>query len=311
MPLRDLHMLPKVRDSLSFLYVEHCKVDQEAKAIALHDASGVTSVPCASLTALLLGPGTTITHAAVRALAENGCLAIWTGEEAVRVYAQGLGETRSSRRLLHQARLQSNDATRLQVVRRMYELRFTEQVDTAYTLEQLRGREGIRVRSAYQRASKETGVPWSGRSYRRDGWGETDPVNRALSVANSCLYGVCHAAIISAGYSPALGFIHTGNMLSFVHDIADLYKADVTIPLAFREAASSAAHLDTRVRYACRDMFREAKLLQRIVPDIDRVLNVSAEDEDEQPHGPSGLWDPSGDVRDGVNWAEPPEERER
>jgi CRISPR-associated protein Cas1 len=217
---------------VSYLYVEHCRIDQEDKAIALHDKNGKTPVPCASLVMLMLGPGTSITHAAIRALADNGCLVIWSGEENVRFYAQGMGETRSARNLLRQARLCSNPDRRLQVVLRMYQHRFDEPLGGGMTLRQIRGREGIRVRESYARASRATGVPWHGRSYVSTNWAAADPVNRALSCANSCLYGICHAAIVSMGYSPALGFIHTGKMLSFVYDIADLYKADLTIPLA-------------------------------------------------------------------------------
>jgi CRISP-associated protein Cas1 len=311
--MRDLHALPKLRDSLSYLYVEHCRVDQEEKAIALHDADGKTAVPCASLTMLLLGPGTTVTHAAMRALADNGCLAVWCGEEGVRLYAAGTGETRSARRLIVQAALVSNPTRRLEVVRRMYALRFPDPPDPSRSIEQLRGREGIRVRSAYQRASRESGVPWAGRTFSRDAWGASDPVNRALSSANSCLYGICHAAIISVGCSPGLGYIHTGKMLSFVYDIADLYKADVTIPLAFREAASSAPNIEMRVRHACRDAFRQARILERIVPDIDRCLGLGRGDGADEPDfdadeaAPGGLWDPDGVVQGGHNYAEPDE----
>lgn len=309
--MKDLHLLPKVRDSLSYLYVEHCKVDQEAKAIALHDAKGKVPVPCASLTLLMLGPGTSVTHAAIRALADNGCLVLWTGEEGVRMYAQGMGETRSARNLLRQAYLSSDPSRRLAVVMRMYRMRFAEPLDPELTLQQIRGKEGIRVREAYAQASRETGVAWSGRSYQRSDWHSADPVNRALSAANSCLYGVCHAAIVSAGYSPALGFIHTGKMLSFVYDIADLYKADITIPLAFRAAVEGADSLEGRVRRACRDAFHESRLLQRIVPDIDRLLEPERADGDEvgdfdsDEALPGGLWDPDGDpVPGGVNQAD-------
>ncbi|MGH9944483.1 MAG: type I-E CRISPR-associated endonuclease Cas1e [Pyrinomonadaceae bacterium] len=309
MGLKDLHVLPKVRDSLSYLYVEHCKVEQEDKAIALHDANGRTPVPCAGLTTLMIGPGTTITHAAVRALAENGCLVLWTGEMGVRFYAQGMGETRAARNLLRQARLSTNATARLQVVRQMYEMRFPEPLDPALTLQQIRGCEGIRVRESYARASRETGVKWAGRSYRRDSWAAADPVNRALSAANSCLYGVCHAAIVSAGYSPALGFIHTGKMLSFVYDVADLYKAEMTIPLSFRAAKEGDEDIEGRVRRACRDAFHAGRLLQRVVPDIERALGVplpAGEDEmfDAEDALPGGLWDPEkGAAEGGVNWA--------
>src|SRR6266508_2330800 len=272
--MNDLHVLPKVRDSNSYLYVEHKKIDQEDKAIALHDKAGKVAVPCANLTALLLGPGTSITHAAVKTLADNGCLVLWTGENGVRFYAQGMGETRSSRRLLHQARLCSDPQLRLRVVRRLYEMRFPDPLDPDLTLQQIRGREGIRVREAYARASRETGVEWTGRAYKRQAWGEADAVNRALSSANSALYGVCHAAIVAAGYSPALGFVHTGKMLSFVYDIADLYKVDLTIPTAFQAAAEGTHELERRVRRVCRDAFHDGRLLQRIVVDVDRVLGV-------------------------------------
>lgn len=318
MGIKDLHTLPKVRDSLSYLYVEHCRVDQDDKAIAFHDGGGKVPVPCASLVSLMLGPGTTITHAAVRTLAEHGCLVLWTGEMGVRFYAQGMGETRAARNLLHQARLVSTPEWRLRVVRRMYEMRFVEPLDESLTLQQIRGKEGIRVREAYAQASRETGVPWSGRSYRRDNWGSADPINRALSAANSCLYGVCHAAIVSAGYSPALGFIHTGKMLSFVYDIADLYKADLTIPLAFRAVAEDQTNLETRIRRACRDVFHDTRLLQRVIPDIERVLSVlspsenAEKDFDAEDALPGGLWDPlAGEMEGGVNWEMGGEELEQ
>jgi CRISP-associated protein Cas1 len=309
--IKDLHILPRVRDSWSFLYVEHCRVDQEAKAIAVHDVSGRVPVPCATLTLLMLGPGTTITHAAVHTLAESGCLVAWTGEGGVRFYALGTGETRSADQILRQARLVSRRDTRLQVVLRMYRMRFKEALDESLTLQQIRGKEGVRVRQAYAKASEEAGVVWKGRSYRRDAWTAADPVNRALSAANSCLYGVCHAAIVAAGYSPALGFIHTGKALSFVYDVADLYKADLTIPLAFQEAAAGPAGIETRVRHACRDWFRRERLLDRIVPDLDHALDVGAPveagdaDFDADAELPADLWDPDGArVPGGVNFGE-------
>jgi CRISP-associated protein Cas1 len=210
MSIKDLHTLPRVRDSWSYLYVDHCRVEQEQHAIAIFDEHGKTPVPCAALSVLMLGPGSTITHAAVHALADNGCLVLWTGESGVRMYAQGMGETRSSRNTLRQARLWSNPELRLRVVFNLYQMRFDEILDPGTTLRQVRGKEGARVRAAYAEASRETGVPWQGRHYKATQWERADPVNRALSAANSCLYGICHAAIVSAGYSPALGFIHTG-----------------------------------------------------------------------------------------------------
>jgi len=296
--MKDLRQLPKLRDSLSYLYVEHCRVEREEQSIALFDAEGRTPVPCANLALLLLGPGTRITHAAVSTLADNNCLLAWCGEEGVRLYAFGCGGTRGAATLLQQARLVSDPESRLAVAKRMYQMRFREEPDPHLNLEQLRGWEGRRVRDAYARASRETGVPWQGRSYDRTTWAGSDPVNRALSAANSCLYGVCHAAILSLGLSPALGFIHTGKALSFVYDVADLYKTEVTIPVAFEVAAGGVLHVERRSRLGCRDRFRELNLLERLSRDLPRMLELPDEDvdaffaADEDMALPGSLWDP-------------------
>jgi CRISPR-associated protein Cas1 len=314
--VKDLHILPRIRDSWSYLYLERCRIEQDDRSVAAFDARGKVKVPCASLTLLMLGPGTTITHAAVRALAENGCLVVWTGEDGMRFYAQGMGETRSALNLYHQARLWADPGSRRDVAFRLYHMRFEEPIDPSLSLAQIRGMEGLRVRAAYEKASEETGVGWRGRSYRRDRWEVADPVNRALSAANACLYGVCHAALVSAGFSPAFGFIHSGKILSFVYDVADLYKTEVTIPTAFRCVASGADTLEQRVRRACRHAFREARLLQRIVPDVEFALAMrrarasldSAFDSDQAL--PGALWDPEGEIQGGVNWAQPSTEDE-
>lgn len=306
MRVQDLHVLPRFSDGWSYLYVEHCRVDQEARAIALHDESGKVPVPCANLALLMLGPGVSVTHAAISVLADHGCLVVWCGEEGVRFYAVGMGETRSAANFLHQARVWANADLRLKVVHRLYQLRFAETFDPKLTLRQIRGMEGVRVRDAYARAARETGVPWSGRSYQRDKWIDADPVNRALSAANSCLYGICHAAITSAGFSPALGFIHTGKMLSFVYDVADLYKAEITIPAAFRAAAEEKDGLERRVRISCRDLFVSTRLLERIIPDIQKALMLPKKGAtcdgsfDQDAAAPGSLWDPvMGDVEGG------------
>ncbi len=276
---KDFHELPKFRDGLSYVYLERCRIEQDEKAIACYDQEGITKIPCASLAVIMLGPGADITHEAIKAIAENGCLVLWTGEEGVRFYGLGLGETRSAYKLIKQAELVSDPAKRLEVVKRMYMMRFkgAEGIE-GLTLEELRGMEGVRVRTAYARASKEYGVPWSGRDYKRRSWGSTDPINRALSSANACLYGICHAAIVTAGYSPALGFIHNGKQLSFVYDIADLYKVETTIPAAFKATALGTDGLERRVRLYLRDLFREQKILARIVDDINELMRVGEEE---------------------------------
>jgi CRISPR-associated protein Cas1 len=296
MRIQDLHVLPKFSDGWSYLYVEHCKVDQEDRAIAFHDEAGKTPVPCANLALLMLGPGVSITHAAITVLADHGCLVAWCGEAGVRFYATGMGETRNAVNLLHQARMWAHEGFRMQVVRRLYQLRFAEKFDTGLTLQQIRGMEGVRVRDSYAKAAKEAGITWEGRNYQRQEWSKADPANRALSAANSCLYGICHAAVVSAGFSPALGFIHTGKMLSFVYDVADLYKTEITVPVAFRAAAEAQGQLERQVRITCRDRFVSTRLLERIIPDIQSALmlskaSVSDSEFDLDAAAPGLLWD--------------------
>lgn len=304
--MRDLRILPRVSDGWTYLYVEHARIDREDFGICVHDERGRVHVPCASLSLLMLGPGTSVTHAAILTLAESGCLVAWCGEQGIRFYAQGLGETRSAANLIRQARLWASPNHRMQVVRRMYEMRFQEPLPSDISLQQLRGKEGARVRAAYAKASEVYGVPWSGRDYKRRDWNQADPINRALSAANACLYGVCHAAIVSLGYSTALGFIHTGKMLSFVYDIADLYKADLTVPAAFEETSKGADNLESRVRHRCRDVFYEERLLERIVDDLGALfggIDVPGDDAlDSDMALPGELWDPQGNVAGGHNF---------
>jgi CRISPR-associated protein Cas1 len=300
--MQDFHELPKLRDSLSYLYVEHAVLNQKDHAIEyIRQDEGRVMIPVAALSVLMLGPGTRITHAAIRTLADNGCSIVWVGEDGTKFYAQGGGETRRSFHTLRQAELSCDPQNRLDVVRRMYQMRFPETLDPSLTLEQIRGMEGARVRSVYYQSSKTHGVPWHGRSYDRGSWGNSDPINRALSAANALLNSLCHAAIVSGGYSPALGFIHTGKQLSFVYDVADLYKAEITIPLAFKLVAESKEKVEARTRAACREKFRETKLLERILPDIDNLLQVDPQemeqvgDYDNDPALPGPLWDDASD----------------
>jgi CRISPR-associated protein Cas1 len=272
--MRRIHELPNFRDRWSYLYLERGRLDQQDSSLIFHDFSGVIPIPIDQLGMVLLGPGAVVTHAAVKALAANNCLLAWVGEDGVRTYAHSTGGTFSARRLLRQACLYADEQQRLAVVYRMYRKRFPDETLLDKSIEQVRGMEGLRVRRAYEQAAAEHGIAWEGRNYDQDDWYRTNAANRALSAANACLYGLCHAAIVSAGYSAAIGFIHTGKMLSFVYDVADLYKTEVTVPVAFRLAATVSKHLEREVRMECRKAFHEAHLLDRILPDIAEVLDA-------------------------------------
>lgn len=294
--MHDLHDLPKLRDSLSYLYVEHAILDRKDSSIEIIQKNGRTAVPAAGLCVLMLGPGTSISHAAVKVLAESGCSILWTGEDTTHMYAQGLGETRKAYHLLRQAELASNPEKRIKVALEMYRMRFKENIDASISLEQIRGYEGRRVRDAYTHYSQLFNIPWNGRSYDRGNWNAGDPVNRALSAANALLNGLCHAAIISGGYSTAIGFVHTGKQLSFVYDIADLYKVDITVPIAFEAAATHSSGIESEVRKMCREKFHKERLLERVLPDIDHLLGIEDQTNidfipDADPAMPEPLWD--------------------
>lgn len=296
-----LRTLPKARDRISFLYFEHCRIEQDERAIAVFKEKSKFFVPCAAISTLLLGPGTSITHAAIKTLSDSACNVQWVGENVMRFYAHGKGGSGNTKRLIHQATLWGDSIQRLAVVRRMYLQRFDEALSDDLSLQQIRGFEGVRVRTAYQQWSKKTGVEWKGRNYQPDSWENTDPINQALSTANACLYSVCQAALMSVGYSTALGFIHTGKPLSFVYDVADLYKANTTIPVAFEAASESYFDLSALVRRKCRERFVETRLLQRLIVDVDQILGFGEDADAAEPI--CFLWDDVLEtVQGGKNW---------
>lgn len=254
---------------------------------------------------LLLGPGTDISHRAIELIGDTGTTVIWVGERGVRFYAGGTPLAHSTKFLEKQATLVSNNRTRLDVARKMYEMRFKGEEVSKFTMQQLRGREGARIRKVYRELSKEYKVEWSGREYKVDDYDDGTPVNKALSAANVSLYGVCHSVIAALGMSPGLGFVHTGHDKSFVYDIADLYKAEITIPIAFKIASEVNENDDvgTLARLAVRDKMVDGKLLKRIVDDLQFLMKV--EDSEQIEIDVINLWDDKNEnVRHGISYQE-------
>lgn len=267
----------------SFVYLEHCVVHRDANAVVAMAEAGTTYLPAASVGTLLLGPGTRITHQAILLLGESGVVVCWVGEGDTRLYAWAPALFQSTRLLEAQARLVSNRHDRLRVARHMYEMRFPgEEVSTA-SMQRLRGMEGARVRRAYRHFAESFGISWRGRRYDPNDSSAGDDVNRALSIANSVLYGAVHTAIVALGCSPGLGFVHTGHALSFVYDIADLYKVEIAIPVAFEVAAQQERSLSAEVRKAMRQRIHDAHLLERTVDDIRLLLGARTADREDEP----------------------------
>lgn len=287
----ELNELLRIEDRVSFIYLEHARISREDSALVVFDARGVIHIPIALVGVLLLGPGTDISHRAVELIGDAGTSVVWTGEQGVRQYAHGRSLTHSSRFLEKQARLVSNNRSRLDVARRMYQLRFPNEDVSKNTMQQLRGKEGARIRKLYASLSKEYDVEWNGRQYDVNDYKSGSIVNQALSAGNVALYGLVYSVIAAMGISPGLGFVHTGHDLSFVYDVADLYKGEISIPIAFQIAsqATSSDDVERMTRLKVRDAFAETKLIQRIVKDLQYLLNIEPPEQIEADL--INLWD--------------------
>nr|WP_142411615.1 type I-E CRISPR-associated endonuclease Cas1e [Clostridium sp. Marseille-P7770] len=305
----EIQMLPQVADRLTFLYLERCVLNRQDSAITVADDRGTVFVPAAAISVIMLGPGTKITHRAMELIGDAGVTVIWVGEHGVRYYASGRPLTHRAALLQRQAELVSNMRMHLNVVRQMYCMRFPNEDVSRLTLQQLRGREGARIRAVYKKASKEWNVPWNGREYDPEDFTSGDPVNQALSAGHACLYGLAHAVIAALGCSPGLGFVHVGHENSFVYDIADLYKADITIPLAFEVAATiSKEEIPSVMRRKTRDKMVKMNILKQMVHDIKSLLAQEGEAEDSDA---VYLWDNRvGEVENGHSYGEDLEEGE-
>lgn len=264
-----------MKDRVSVIFIEKGNLDVLDGAFVVVDKNGVrTHIPVGGVACLMLEPGTRVSHAAVTLASRVGCLLVWIGDGGVRLYASGQPGGARADRLLYQAKLALDDDARLRVVRKMYEMRFKEKPPERRSVEQLRGIEGVRVRKMYELLARQYGVTWKHRNYDYTEWESGDISNRCLSSATACLYGICEAAILAAGYAPAVGFIHTGKPQSFVYDIADVFKFETVVPVAFRIAGRNPSNPEREVRLACRDAFRQSRLLSRIIPSIEQILSA-------------------------------------
>lgn len=301
----EIQELPRIGDRVTFLYVEYAKINRDDSSITLLEARGTVKIPAAMVGVLFLGPGTEITHRAVELIGDAGCAMVRVGQRGVRQYAHGRPLTRSSRYIEKQAKLFSSTRTRLKVARKMYGMRFPGEDVSKLTMQQLRGREGSRIRRVYRENSKKYGVVREGRDYDHEDFENSNPVNQALSAANVCLYGLVDSLVVSLGLSPALGFVHTGHELSFVYDVADLYKADLTIPVAFEIASKYEKEDDIGgiTRRRMRDEFTDSKIMEEIVKDLQYLLEI--EEDDQIFLDEIRLWDDKeGSAKYGISYRE-------
>ena len=295
----DLQALPQIRDRMTFLYLERCTIGRQDGAITVTEERGCVHVPAASISVLLLGPGTRITHRGMELIGDSGVSVVWVGEKGVRYYASGRPLTHRAGLLIRQAALVSNMRSHLNVAKKMYQMRFPDEDVSGLTMQQLRGREGARVRGIYRQQSAKWNVPWNGRQYDPEDYASGDAVNQALSAGHACLYGLAHAVIAALGCSPGLGFVHVGHESSFVYDVADLYKAETTIPVAFEIAAQEVDDVGAAVRRRMRDEMTKQHILERMTKDIQSLLNA---EEEPLEADVVRLWDENGTVNNATSY---------
>jgi CRISPR-associated protein Cas1 len=271
-----LETLAMARDRWTPIYLEHGRLEVDDSSVKWIGADGLLCrLPVATISAVLLGPGTTVTHAAMKACADSNTPVCWIGEECMRFYAFGLAPNHDNDMPRFHATAWADKKRRTDIARRMFRMRFPDVEVDGRTVKELRGMEGLRVRTLYAQLGLQYGVTWKGRNYNKDNWEMADAINRALSAANASLYALCAAVVCSLGYVPSLGFIHDAGTLPFIYDVADLYKHLTSIPAAFMAVRQDPEDDGELTRKLLKQRVEEERLLQRIPKDLEALFAPS------------------------------------
>lgn len=254
-------------ERVPYLFLDKGVLRVDGHALLLAQEDGDVEIPASLVSCLMLGPGLNVTHEAVKLAGENGILMLWVGEGCTRLYAVANG-THKPERILAQARIHSDIKRRIQAAGRLYGLMFGERMPPSFTIEKLRGIEGAKVRSIYESLAKEHAVEWAGRAAKTS-------LNDCIGYATSCLYAASEVAILAAGYSSAIGVVHSGDPRSLVYDLADTVKFSTVVPLAFKVAASAPANENMAIRHACRDLFQTDHIVERLFKNLETILDES------------------------------------
>ncbi|GAK82821.1 CRISPR-associated protein Cas1 [Vibrio ponticus] len=269
--------LPQIKDKFPFIYLERGRLEIDDSSLKWLDEQGnVVRLPVATINTILLGPGTSLTHEAVKTAAAANCAICWVGEDSLLFYAAGFVPTANTRNLKKQVTLASGRNTSLQVARSMFQRRFPHDDLSGKSLKEMMGIEGSRVRQLYETKANEYGVGWKGRKFTPGKFQMGDMTNRILTSTNAALYGILCSSIHAMGYSPHIGFIHSGSPMPFVYDMADLYKEDLTIDLAFCLTRKMAGQYDKHiVSSAFRERVIEMDLLKCVGKDISELMGMA------------------------------------
>ena len=266
--------LPQVKDKYPFIYLERGRLEIDDSSIKWLDCEGnVVPLPIATINSLFLGPGTSITHEAIKVLAASNCGVCWVGEDCLKFFAFGQSPTANTRNFRHQISLASDPIKSLTVARRLFAKRFPDADLIGKNLNEMMGMEGYRIKNIYNEKALKYKIGWKGRSFQPNKFELSDTTNQILTSANSALYGVLSSAIHSMGYSPHVGFIHSGSPLPFVYDMADLYKENLCIDLAFFMSLELAGKYDRiKVISEFRNRITSMDLMSKIGEDLSELL---------------------------------------
>lgn len=268
--------LPQVQDKYPFLYLERGRLEIDDSSVKWIDSdNNVVPLPVATLNTLLLGPGTSVTHEAIKTATAANCAVSWVGEDSLLFYAAGFLPTADTRNLKRQIALAADEAKSLDVARMMFAKRFPDADLAGKSLNSMMGMEGSRVRALYQQKAEQYGVGWKGRQFVPGKFEFSDLTNQILTASNAALYGILCSAVHAMGYSPHIGFIHSGSPLPFVYDLADLYKEALCIDMAFHLTRDMAGRYDKhKVAAEFRKRVIKMDLLKQVTSDINELMGV-------------------------------------
>ncbi len=268
-----LETLTPANERWTPLYLEHGRLEVDDSSVKWIGADRtIFRIPVATVSVLMLGPGTTVTHAAIKACSNSNTPVCWVGEEGMRFYAFGTTPTHANERALHQAATHASKARRAEVARRMFVKRFPDVDVMSKGVEELRGMEGKRVKALYGELGLKYGVSWKGRQYDKSEWDLADNINRSVSAANAALYALTTAVVCSLGYLPQLGFVHQGGTMPFVFDVADLYKHETSLEAAFQTISIKPEADGKEVIQLLKTLIEQQKILRRMPKEIEELL---------------------------------------
>jgi CRISPR-associated protein Cas1 len=260
-----LETLTPAKDRWTPIYLEHGRLEVDDSSIKWIGADGmVCRLPVATISAVMLGPGTTVTHAAMKACADSNTPVCWIGEEGMRFYAFGITPNHDNSMPRKHAAAWADKRKRTGIARLMFQKRFPTVDVQAYSIAELRGMEGLRIRAKYAELGQQYGVTWKRRDYDKCNWNLADNINRALSAANASLYALCAAVVCSLGYIPSLGFVHDAGTLPFIYDVADLYKEITSYPAAFQAIRQKPDDTGELTRTLLKMRVEQEQLLQKM-----------------------------------------------